>query len=1801
MSQPTTEIPVFDPKKPYKPIKEAIEFDPNKPFTPVEKKNLGETGGNEKSTTSSNTNSAGAIPSIGNVGQDSKIPKVDIPEDKKDNTVLGNMSEAENENPVNAALNIGKLKSEKQENASNAELGGDYLQDKPENIEAANKLQADLDKKGKGHFTKLFEDFPQDAFNHPETSKEQLAKLSDENPIAFQQLVNETKNQYAVKKGSIEQVINNPNYNAGNDYVGNDNEIHPQDLQSFYGVMQKKQGLIDANLSGDEKEKAHQRLEQTYSPVLNATNPELLNEYQNSDLKDKVDANQYAALKQWQIFEPEKYQQAINIINQPITKEYQDTGNSFMGKLKSTTDSTQGGAERGTTIDQAIGKESIMRQLSETGRDNAIIDLTKEQHNLENAFNNSQDDNDKIAIQQKYLANQGQINSIRDNEKQDDQLYPLTAKLKFDKQVKEITKDAGMGAFEYGSRRFASGMMKPSKSVEDIVTNMFGSDAAKTKLQMQRLGEGEDWNTQMYLPENYRGEGSPVILQPSKDLQKQADAILKGRSLSYLSDSERQQLNDLVAKNQDKIETVTNPDAGKSKNFFSKSTLFSTAGFMGDIGAMAAQSYALGGLGASKVMQNVLPMGLDTISDFHDEAVKEGKSPAEATAYGILHGGVMMLAGSISPKLDIVKRSVGINTAAGKFLSNISEDTWNKIVGENSGVLNKITNALNGTAKEAAGMTATYGVGTSIMNDLVDKGFFNKNISSEEMASHAIQSSKDLLFSSSGLLGMNLLTHSFKGKPLTEKAALWELGDNPDIGKAKIDEAVQRNDITPEEGELRKKAITNISSLISKVPIQDDKGKPMTDQKKVEYLYNLVIQDKAKTESKDLPPTQSEKVQEKGMIADYKNQLLLNPKTDKQLESRKSELEKQLEISKNEESPSLSEDAKKDIDAELSAINDEIDNRKKPLVSVNQPMEVPEPVTLVDKTETTNEQPETEQPKPEEASIEIQHSTETTGIANEKPNPVVGETEKGEEDNTSVKNEVTRLRREQLGLKDEDETMKKSFGDTWDEAKQKIDDGYHTQDLVDELARKPRPVSDVENALLLHHQNTKELELINTNKQLNDAAEKGDTAGIEEAKVRRARLLDEIQQLYDVDKSVGTETARGLSARQMMIDRKYNLVNMMAEKRAANDGQPLTPEQEKNVETLHQKIKETQDKFDEYVKGAEEEIKGLQEKILGKEPVDKKSAAQKLREWADKIDASAKGKTFSSIVPITPKMISGAMRLIADGLEKGGKVLDLIKQAIDEIKKTHPDVDEKDLSKQINKAAIESGIAGKTPETKKAKDLSGMLSGETLDRKALALKADAQRAKNEFDIALKKDAEKKKTIPQKIQNTFVKWQRAFKLTNPLTIGKLMAAGLTRMVTTPSEDIVGGVISAVAPKFSKGAIGEGGGLNVKETADAYKNGLLEGMKDSWKILQRKKEGKSDIDVVFGKSGQLPPEAIDFFGQLHSATKAPFKRFAFERSLSKRLRRNIANGVDVTDPLVQTEILMGAYKDANRAIFMQDNKVATGWQKMINYFEKPDAKTGKAPSKGIATALQWLVPFVKVPTNIAAEIGTNVYGVPVAAAKIIHAAFTKGTENLTADEKDVIVRNLKKGSLGAAALALGYFNPQTFGGYYQDKEKRDPNDAKAGSVKIGGVNIPAWLIESPIFQAMQIGATVRRVKDAKVKGEEKGLGEGLWAGALGLAEHVPMIDQPLRVAKMFGEPKERQWYLGELAKSTVDPAILQKIAEWQDDKKRNPSTIGEHIESGIPILREDVPEAGKGKSTTHERKPSPSTTSHKRMVQ
>lgn len=794
---------------------------------------------------------------------------------------------------------------------------------------------------------------------------------------------------------------------------------------------------------------------------------------------------------------------------------------------------------------------------------------------------------------------------------------------------------------------------------------------------------------------------------------------------------------------------------------------------------------------------------------------------------------------------------------------------------------------------------------------------------------------------------------------------------------------------------------------------------------------------------------------------------------------------------------------------------------------------------------------------------------------------------------TSTRNAVTEKKIEEAGLLPAMKVAKREFGQVWDEAQKKINKGFDVNGLIDKLAKKPRAVTDLENAMILYHQNVKEAQLDAVNKDLNEARVKGDDGAVAENEGIRAGLLDDLQKIYDVDRAIGRETARGLNARKMMVDRRFSLVNMQMEKSAANGGEPLTKEQAAEVQKQYDTIRETSAAYEARIKELEEENRKLAatqvvqkfERDVKAEKIKKKQTAikQDLKDNFDELRKIARNKGLAAnpfapeMIPVIGKIAKNLVRLGITSVE--GIVNHIHSELKDDFEGLTPDHVMEALEAAKNDERLK---AYKNRLEKSTDEITDKISKDdftkpdkrakpiVLDKKARALKAENERAKEAFELGVKRDQLKNRTGKEKFQDAFVKIERAAKLSSPITLAKLTAAAVTRLVTEAPEELIGAGYSAVLPKLAKGALGEGG-LNVKAMAKGYKEAFTQGMKDSANMLQGK---KTDLEAVYGKKGHLPPDWIDFMGSLHGALKAPVKRFAFERSLEKRYTNAIKAGVDVSDPMVQAKLAVDSYKTAQRAIFMQDNFVSKSYSNFVEGLER--SKAFPDSGKAAATIARWMIPFVKVPTNIVGEVATQVGGVPYGAAKILHATFTKGLDGLSSDEKDVILRSLKKGTIGVGSLALGFMRPDLFGGYYQ-KDNKDKGGLKPGSIKVAGMEVPVWLLESPIFQTMQLGATIRKVKDSKVAGSgTKGTVEGVWAGALGLASHEPLIDAPERFFKVFDGPKERDRYFDQLAQSTLEPALLNNIADWTDKgTPRKPTNLKEQLEMGIPGLRQNVP--------------------------
>lgn len=490
-----------------------------------------------------------------------------------------------------------------------------------------------------------------------------------------------------------------------------------------------------------------------------------------------------------------------------------------------------------------------------------------------------------------------------------------------------------------------------------------------------------------------------------------------------------------------------------------------------------------------------------------------------------------------------------------------------------------------------------------------------------------------------------------------------------------------------------------------------------------------------------------------------------------------------------------------------------------------------------------------------------------------------------------------------------------------------------------------------------------------------------------------------------------------------------------------------------------------------------------------------------------------------------------------------------------------------DLQKRIASGDYSKRVTTKTP----------------IDAEAFKLRADYEREKQKFDSQLAKDAANNRTGHQKLWDRFVGIQRAMKLTSDVVLAKLsLAAAAREGVLTPAEEAVGGVVSKALPGLAARAPREGGfspAAEIKAKAELF----TRGMRDAYDNLRMR---KSDLEVTYGnKRPSAPPEWYEYMGFMHAALKAPVKRAEFARSLTKRMIAAERDGVDLNNPETMLRLSQESYVDANRAIFMQDNVVSQGFNAMLGRMEK--SKTSPNLGPALARLGRFLVPIVKVPTNIVGEVATGIHGVASGGVRTANA-YIKGIESLPPEQGDAIMRQLKKGLIGNALLLTGYFGYKSIGGFYHDKDQRQKTDVQPGRFRVGDTDLPSSFSHSTAAMLLNVGATLHRVQDEKAKGGgTKGPVRGTISALSGVANQLPFVPAVSGLSSALATEEGWNKYLNDLVTSSTTPAILQHVAKvrdtpgtfpknaFQPSNRRSPQSIKQAVEVGIPGIRETVP--------------------------
>jgi hypothetical protein len=451
----------------------------------------------------------------------------------------------------------------------------------------------------------------------------------------------------------------------------------------------------------------------------------------------------------------------------------------------------------------------------------------------------------------------------------------------------------------------------------------------------------------------------------------------------------------------------------------------------------------------------------------------------------------------------------------------------------------------------------------------------------------------------------------------------------------------------------------------------------------------------------------------------------------------------------------------------------------------------------------------------------------------------------------------------------------------------------------------------------------------------------------------------------------------------------------------------------------------------------------------------------------------------------------------------------------------------------------------------------------------------------------KRKAEREGMTPfQRGLETITQIKRFSILSGAKSIFKLAAASAEIAFVRPMTEGAGYVLRniPIIDRIADLAPTEGGRASEMAGDIAnYYGGIMSGVKDVKNIISGK---GSMIDVKFGKDADIPDNMIlGFFGRLHEAVKSPTRmanyNFAFERYLNWAER----NGQNPKDEAVINSAEIEAFKYGNRSIFKEDNALIDMYQNAIR-----TAKQKGGWGTSIAFAAEQTLPIVKIPTNIVRQIFEYQFGTVQGGVKVLKA-MEKGLDKLTPQEADVIMRQLKNGSVGMLMFGIGALCADEIGGIYIKDE--DKGDNEYGSA----FGVPRFLLENPAFACLQVGATVsrywsNRLPDAETLPEiGMTIATGLALTQLGVIEEAPFVKAMGSLPKIAESGERLPITLAEIYARPYIPNIIQHFANMSDLEEpidwnswtniassvvapkatpRAPETVWQSLELAVPAL-------------------------------
>lgn len=630
---------------------------------------------------------------------------------------------------------------------------------------------------------------------------------------------------------------------------------------------------------------------------------------------------------------------------------------------------------------------------------------------------------------------------------------------------------------------------------------------------------------------------------------------------------------------------------------------------------------------------------------------------------------------------------------------------------------------------------------------------------------------------------------------------------------------------------------------------------------------------------------------------------------------------------------------------------------------------------------------------------------------------------------------------------------------------------------------------------------------------LSDKVKDGDEKAIADQASLRQQLLnhyDEMGRALDAEAIGGNIWHKYGMERQLAVNEKGQVVNSIGRIKAIY-GDEMPAEIKKQLSDLQQKydaLEAKTAKIEEASKKLQAENELLKQnqsakRAKGVNKTDSDFAKERKDILADmKQSLKDAGKQMYATLPGVPQLAAIAphvLKLFKSFGEQGvikfdeavGKIHDLVKDVLEGVSKEdikdiiqgkYTDTDKLKREGESLQKRVDKGPVFKMPSIKRLweKDPEWVKNNQA--------KADLKSKLRNMEKAA---FDSKKNMYMKGWDWFNRWGRRiiFFGANAVYTKLSSAAVVGAFAHRLPETFAGKLNAKMFPHIAKNAPIEGN-LNAASEAKFYQE-FLNPVKFAKNIWSQAKSGETPLSKELGgHSNEKHIPIVDLFAaDAHAMIKDPVKRATFEAAVMAHLKFYADNQIDGTHPLMLESARQAAYKTALYEIFQNSPKITKGINKFFGDLEKSGVVNVNMPDgwskvKGnaqytAASLYHFFVPVNSVPANILERIGLGL-STPATMIKAMskNKDIRNGILNMSQEESDLLMRQLKKGQIGTAYWTLGFIlGGSALGGLYTkyDPDKERGNNRKINEMNVLDTDIPKDWQHNYQFQSAQMGAT------------------------------------------------------------------------------------------------------------------------------